>query len=80
MGNIATSHEALGPAEARTNYLQALNLAERFGMRPLAVQSALGLARLYVNAGDSTMASTYRERAVRIAAETGLQLALLETS
>ena len=80
LGNIATSHEALGPAEAQTNYLRALNLAERFGMQPLVVQSALGLAALHANAGDSTTASAYRERAVRVAAETGLQLALRETS
>jgi len=80
LGNIATSHGALGPAEARTNYLRALDLAERFGMQPLVVQSALGLAALHANAGDSTTASAYRERAVRVAAETGLQLALRETS
>ena len=80
LGRIAASQESLDPAEARTNYLGALNLAERFGMRPLVVRSVLGLARLHGNAGDSTMASAYRERAVHVAAEMGLELALLETS
>ena len=80
LGRIAASQEPLDPAEAQTNYLGALNLAERFGMRPLVVRSVLGLARLHGNAGDSTMASAYRERAVHVAAEMGLELALLETS
>ena len=80
LGRIAASQESAGPEEARTHYLLALARAEQLGMRPLVARCVLGLARLHERAGDVTMASAYRERAVRLVTELGLPLALLETA
>ena len=58
----------------------ALERAEQLGMRPLVARCVLGLAQLHERAGDVTMTSAYRERAVRLVTELGLPLALLETA
>jgi len=80
LGRIAASQESAGPEEARTHYLLALERAEQLGMRPLVARCVLGLAQLHERAGDVTMTSEYRERAVRLVTELGLPLALLETA
>jgi class 3 adenylate cyclase/tetratricopeptide (TPR) repeat protein len=92
LGRITASQEPLdapgvrgrltGPdtEEAHSSYSQALKLAEQLGMRPLAVRCGLDLARLHERAGDVTVASGYRERAARLAAELGMSLARLDSA
>ena len=64
--------------EARARCLEALQLAERLGMRPLVVRCLLTLARLHER--DVAAATDYRARAGRLAAEQGMSLALLESA
>src|SRR5499427_186165 len=63
--------------EARTRCFEALQLAERLGMRPLVVRCLLVLARLHER--DIATATDYRTRAGRLAAEQGMSLTLLES-
>jgi tetratricopeptide (TPR) repeat protein len=63
--------------EARTRCFEALQLAERLGMRPLVVRCLLVLARLHER--DIAAATDYRTRAGRLAAEQGMSLTLLES-
>ena len=66
--------------EGHASCLQALEAADRLGMRPLAVRCALALARLHGGAGETTAASTYRARAGRLVAELSMPLALLDSA
>ena len=70
--------ENFSQLEARASCLQALQLAERLGMRPLVVRCLLTLARLHERAVAT--ATDFRARAARLAAEQGMSLALLESA
>jgi class 3 adenylate cyclase/tetratricopeptide (TPR) repeat protein len=63
--------------EARTHYLEALRLADQRRMQPLVVRCLLGLAGVCERLGDSTAASSHRQRAERLAGDLGMSLASL---
>jgi len=70
---ISADHPDLGQAE--TKYQEALALAERLGMRPLAARCHLGLGRLYERLGDPTRAQTHLARSAGLCRELAMPLA-----
>ena len=66
LAEIAASGEPPVPSEAESRYKEALSLAERLGMRPLAARCDLGLARLYGQIGERQAAEKCRARAVAL--------------
>jgi tetratricopeptide (TPR) repeat protein len=73
VGEILTQHQSTESAEAHAAYRQALALAEKLGMRPLAAHCHLGLGKLYRRIGKpeparehlTTATTMYREMDMR---------------
>jgi tetratricopeptide (TPR) repeat protein len=78
LAGILAGIESPDLRQSQNHFLEALQLAELRGMRPLVVRCCLGLARLHERTGDATAALGYRERAGRLADELGMSLASLE--
>ena len=51
LGDLATASDQLDPETDAAYYRQALALAQRHGMRPLAAHCHFGLAKLYDRVG-----------------------------
>jgi tetratricopeptide (TPR) repeat protein len=69
-------HRTYDPPEvelADTYYRQALDLAEKLGMRPLVAHCQVGLARLYQQAGDRNQAQTHMDAAAHTYRELGAE-------
>jgi len=58
---------------AETSYGQALDLAEKLGMRPLVAHCQVGLARLYHRAGNHEQAQTHLDAATQSYREIGTE-------
>ena len=73
LGEIHRSDDPPKFETAEAFYRQAIALADKLGMRPLAAHCQVGLARLYQRAGDRKQAQTHRESASQIFREIGAE-------
>jgi tetratricopeptide (TPR) repeat protein len=74
LGDIAAQAAPLEREEAEARYREALELAERLGMRPLAARCYLGLGRLAERVGNRSEAETQLARAAELCRELGMPL------
>ena len=73
LGEIHRSYDPPKVKLAEAFYRQALDLAEKLGMRPLVAHCQIGLARLYQRVGDHKQARTHLESAMRNYREIGAE-------
>ncbi len=74
LGDIAAQAAPLEREEAEARYREALELAERLGMRPLAARCHLGLGRLAERVGNRSEAETHLARAAELCRVLGMPL------
>ena len=75
IAEIAARADQPDVTEAEMKYQEALALAERLGMRPLAARCHLGLGQLYERLGDHTRAQTHLTRGAGLCRELAMPLA-----
>jgi transcriptional regulator with AAA-type ATPase domain/tetratricopeptide (TPR) repeat protein len=78
LGDIAAQADSPNRSEAEPMYRDALALAERLGMRPLAARCRLGLGRLAERVGDRSDAEAHLSRASALCRE--LEMPLMKDS
>ena len=78
LGDVATAQEPAAPARAEVAYRDALTLADRLGMRPLAARCRLALGELALRAGRRAQARDDLDAARSMLREMDMRLWLEE--